>query len=262
MTSSDDLRDSVLPASLSLKGKVALVTGGNKGIGKGIALAMANAGADVVISGRDAVSAAAAMKDLRLYCERCGFLPGDLRSDTVVHNLIGDVIAGYGRLDILVNNAGVGPEKPALDLTLDDWRACFEMNLEVPFRLSQDAARHFIPRGGGVIINVTSIRGEYAAADEAHYIAAKHGLNGLTKALAYEWARHGVRVNAIAPGLIITEMTQHWVAEGLGPKLARYPVGRAGYPRDIGGLAVFLASEAGDFVHGQIFTVDGGRTTG
>jgi 2-deoxy-D-gluconate 3-dehydrogenase len=262
MTEASTRQNSAAPASLSLNGKAAFITGGTKGIGKGIALAMAAAGADVVISGRDQASAQRVLAEVRALGTRAAFVPGDLHDDEVVGALVDTAIAEFGHLDILVNNAAIGPEKPALDITLDDWRELLKLDLEVPFRLAQSAARHFIPRGGGVIINISSIRGQGAAPDEAHYIAAKHGLNGLTKALAREWAGLGVRVNAIAPGLIFTEMTEHWQGDVLAQLVARYPVGRGGYPRDIGGVAVFLASEAGGFVHGQILAVDGGRTTG
>jgi len=260
MTTSNDRMSSDTPASFSLKGKVALVTGGTKGIGKGIAIAMAGAGADVIISGRDEVSAKKILDQLNGFGVRSAFVAGDLENEVVVGGLIDAAIAKFGQLDILVNNAGVGPETPAVDVPLDEWRRVLLVNLEVPFRLAQAAGRHFIANGGGAIINVTSVRGQKGAVEESHYIAAKHGLNGLTKALAHEWASKGVRVNALAPGLVLTEMTQHWQdTPGLVDQItSRYPAKRAGYPRDMGGLAVFLASEAADFLHGQVIAVDGG----
>jgi len=256
----DAAQNSEQPASLSLKGRVAFITGGNKGIGRGIAVAMAQAGADVIISGRDAASAEEALGEIRAFGGRSAFIAGDLTDEAVVGGLIDKAVAEFGRLDILVNNAGWGPETPALELSLDEWRRCQLINLEVPWRLAQAAGRHFVGQGKGAIINISSVNGLRGAPEEAHYCAAKHGVNGFTKVLAKEWASLGVRVNAIAPGLVITEMTRHWQDEpGLIEQMCkRYAARRPGYPRDLGGVAVFLASDAADFIHGQILSVDGG----
>lgn len=255
-----DDTSAIAPASASLSGKVALVTGGTKGIGHGIALALASAGADVIITGRDTAGGANVTAEITAYGRRTAFLPGDLADEDFVGGLIAQAIGQFGQLDILVNNAGWGPETPALDIPLEEWRRCQLINLEVPFRLAQAAGRHFVDQGRGVIINISSVNGQRGSAEEAHYCAAKHGLNGLTKTLAKEWAKLGVRVNAIAPGLVLTEMTRHWQeTPGLIERMsAFYPANRPGYPRDIGGVAVFLASDAADFMHGQVLAIDGG----
>ena len=250
-------------ASLSLEGKTALITGATRGIGRGIALAMAKAGAEVLITGRDEPKAKEVLADVQALGGRGDYVIADLADDEDVDGLIAKAIELAGKLDILVNNAAIGPELWAIDWPLASWREVLRLDLEVPFRLSQAAARHFIPRGGGAIINISSVMGITTQPRECAYVAAKHGLNGMTKSMALEWAPHGVRVNAIAPGLIMTDMTSGWVGAGLEDRIkARYPVNRAGYPIDIGGVAVFLASDAAAFVHGQILAVDGGRTAG
>ena len=251
--------------NMSLEGRVALVTGGTRGIGAGIAAALATAGATTVISGRDAAGGAAVVADIVAAGGKAAHIVSDLQTEEDVAKLIPDVIAQHGKLDVLVNNAGIDREVLALDYNMDDWRRIVRMNLEVPFRLSLDFARHVIGRDGtGSIINISSIQGLIGAAEECAYAPAKHGLNGLTKTLAIEWASKGIRVNAIAPGLIKTEMTRYmWEDPAIMERInARYPVRRMGYPEDFGGIAVLLASDAASFIHGQVIVVDGGRTAG
>jgi len=251
-------------ASLSLDGQVALVTGATRGIGRGIALAVAQAGAKVIITGRDEEKAKSVLAEVRELGGQGAYIIADLNEEAEVDTLIPRAIEVFGGLTILVNNAGIGPEHWAIDWTVESWREVHRLNLEVPFRLSQGLARHLFAQGEkGSIINVSSIMGITTQPRESAYVAAKHGLNGLTKSLALEWASRGVRVNAIAPGLILTDMTDHWSGSNLEARIkARYPIGRAGYPIDVGGVVVFLASDAADFVHGQILAVDGGRTAG
>jgi 2-deoxy-D-gluconate 3-dehydrogenase len=246
-----------------LSGKVALITGGTRGIGAGIARAMAKAGAEVVITGRGQANGEAVVKQIEAAGGRGGYVEANLLEDKDVDDLIPTVIDRFGKLDILVNNAGIDVERLALDYEIEDFRRILRFNLEVPFRLCVTSARHFLKRGqGGIIINITSIQGLIGAAEECAYAPAKHGLNGLTKVLAVEWAKQGIRVNAIAPGFIKTDMTKYMWKDGPAIEArvqARYPIGRVGYPEDMGGPAVFLASDAADFIHGQVLTVDGGR---
>lgn len=243
-----------------LSGKVALVTGGTRGIGKGIVLALASAGAKVVVSGRDRVAAEGVVAETRALGEEGDFVVADLFDDDAVGSLVGDTIAKVGRLDILVNNAGIDADGPAIDYDLEWWRRVMRFNLEVPFRLAQHAAQHFTANGGGAIVNIASVLGQVAVADACSYVAAKHGLIGLTKALAVEWGKLGVRVNAVAPGLIQTDMTSYlWNNDSATAYVSgRIPVGRIGQPNDLGGAVVFLVSDAADFIHGQTIGVDGG----
>lgn len=251
--------------NMSLAGRVALVTGGTRGIGAGIALALAKAGAEIVISGRDRAGGAEVVAAIRESGGTATHVVSDLEKEADVDSLIHGIVERHGKLDILVNNAAIDREVLALDYELDTWRRILRFNLEVPFRLSLDIARHLIARDAqGSIINISSVQGLIGAAEECAYAPAKHGLNGLTKTLAIEWAGKGIRVNAIAPGFIKTEMTRYmWEDPAVVERIhARYPVGRMGFPDDLGGLAVLLASDAASFIHGQIIAVDGGRLAG
>ncbi len=245
-----------------LRDRTALITGGTRGIGAAIAVAMADAGAHAVISGRNAVDGGDLVSGIVARGGRASYVACDLEVDADVEALVRQTLSRCGKFDVLVNNAAIDAEGPALDYALGDWRRIMRFNVEVPFRLSVAAARHFLGNGGGAIINISSVLGQIGGVDECAYATSKHALNGMTKALAIEWASRGVRVNAIAPGLIRTEMSKEaWTAPTINDRIAlNYPVGRIGEPRDVAGLAVFLASDAADFVHGQIFAVDGGRT--
>lgn len=244
-----------------LAGRRALITGGTRGIGRGIALAMAAAGAHVVVTGRGVANGEAVTDAIREGGGRADYVAADLADDEAVDALIPRVLEVHGGLDILVNNAGIDGDAPAFNYPLDDWRRILRFNLEVPFRLSNAAAEHFFARQFGVVINLASIQGLRGAAEGVAYAASKHGLIGMTRTQAIEWAGKGVRVNAIAPGLIETDMTQpYFDAPGFtaGYVKSRIPAKRAGRPSDIGGAAVFLASDAADFIHGEVLVIDGG----
>lgn len=248
-------------ASVSdLTGKVAVVTGGTRGIGRAISIALGAAGAVVVICGRDPVSADLVIKDITSSGGVAHFLQADLSDDEAVDALIARVVDQFGQLDILVNNAGIDADAPALTYDLADWRRVLRLNLEVPFRLSQAAAEHYMLRGSGVIVNIASVLGFVGVNEACSYVAAKHGLIGLTRELAIEWSRKGIRVNAVAPGLIQTDMTSYvWRHEGAADYIAqRIPAGRIGQPSDIGGAVVFLSSDAAAFIHGETIVIDGG----
>lgn len=249
-----------------LAGKRILVTGGTRGIGFGIAKALVNEGAVVAISGRNQMGAEKAAYELS---ESTGGnvkgIGASLTEDAAVDDLITQAAALLGGLDILVNNAGVDADGPAIDHLLEDWRRVMRINLEVPFRLAQQAARQFQKQQTpGVIINVSSIAGFKAISEASSYVASKHGLVGLTKVLALEWAPLNIRVCGIAPGLIKTDMTEYiWGnAQGAAYAESKIPARRIGLPSDIGALTAFLASEDAGFIHGETIIIDGGATVG
>lgn len=241
-----------------LTGKVALVTGANTGIGQGIALALAAAGADIAAAGRSpAEETLEAARDLG---RRAEFFHADLSTIAPVAALVDDVVAGFGRLDILVNNAGIIRRADALDFTEEDWDAVVDTNLKSVFFLCQAAGRHMAARGSGKIVNIASMLTFQGGIRVPSYTASKSGIGGLTRLLANEWAAKGINVNAIAPGYIATNNTAALQADETRNRqiMERIPAGRWGVPEDLGGAAVFLASAASDYVHGHILAVDGG----
>lgn len=259
MTISPEIKYAAL-STAGLEGKIALVTGGTRGIGKGIVLALAAAGAKVIVTGRGQANAEVVLSEVRAMGREGGFIAADLFSDDDVEALVGKTVAEFGGLDVLVNNAGIDADGLALDYPLETWQKILRFNLEVPFRLCQQAGRHMIANGGGAIINVASVLAFVGVPEATSYTASKHGLIGMTKNLAIEWSKQGVRVNAVAPGLIQTDMTEYlWKSDFAEAYVSnRIPQGRIGQPNDIGGAVVFLASPAADFIHGQTIGVDGG----
>jgi 2-deoxy-D-gluconate 3-dehydrogenase len=244
--------------TFSLEGRVAVVTGASRGIGRGIAAALGGAGADIVAVNREPAEALA--HDLERMGRRCHQVPADLADPAQVETVIPRAIAAAGRLDILVNNAGIAARGPAIDVAPDDWHRVIQVNLNAVFRLCQGAAREMLPRGRGKIINVASLMSFEGGILVSPYTATKGAVGQLTKALANEWAAHGINVNAIAPGYIATDLTRLLREDTTrNPAiLARIPAGRWGRPEDLGGAAVFLASAASDYVHGILLAVDGG----
>jgi 2-deoxy-D-gluconate 3-dehydrogenase len=249
--------------AFDLTGRVAAVTGANAGIGQGIALALAAAGADIAAIGRTPAEETAAQ--VRALGRRCELVSADLSSIAPVGAAIDAVVERLGRLDILVNNAGIIRRADALEFTEEDWDAVIDTNLKTPFFLAQAAARHmagWASPGGprGKIINIVSMLSFQGGVRVPSYTASKSGLAGLTRLLANEWAAKGINVNAIAPGYIATANTAALQADETRNRqiLERIPEGRWGDPADIGGAAVFLASSAADYVQGHILAVDGG----
>ncbi|WP_374468753.1 2-dehydro-3-deoxy-D-gluconate 5-dehydrogenase KduD [Phenylobacterium sp.] len=242
----------------SLAGKVAVVTGANTGLGQAIAVALAQAGADVAAVGRSA------MDETQAAVEATGrrFLgiSADLGSTEPVERIVKETVDGLGGLDILVNNAGIIRRADAIDFTEADWDAVMDVNLKSAFFLSQACARVMLERGYGKIINIASMLSFQGGIRVASYTASKSGIAGLTKLLANEWAGRGINVNAIAPGYFATNNTEALRADESRNKdiLARIPAGRWGRPEDLGGAAVFLASAAADYMHGAVVPVDGG----
>jgi len=243
-----------------LDGRVALVTGAARGLGQAMALGLAEAGADIV--GLDRCSSdetgAAVTKLGRRFSQVCC----DLRAASVadLNAIVAQSIAEFGRLDILVNNAGIIRRAPALEYSEADWDDVLQINLKTVFFLAQAAGRVMVPQGGGKIINVASMLSFQGGILVPSYTAAKSAVAGITRGLANEWAKHGINVNAIAPGYMATDNTAPIRADAARAEtiLARIPAGRWGEPADLKGTVVFLASRASDYMHGTIVCVDGG----
>jgi 2-dehydro-3-deoxy-D-gluconate 5-dehydrogenase len=243
----------------SLNGRCALVTGANTGIGQGIAVALAAAGADVVAVGRTAPDDTA--KLVRAMGRRFHSIEADLGSAAHSTEIVRQAVEHFGAVDILVNNAGIIRRNDALDYTESDWDAVMNINLKTAFFLSQAVARHVLGAGrGGKIVNIASMLSFQGGIRVAAYTASKSGIAGITRLLANEWAGKGINVNAIAPGYIATNNTTALRNDETRNReiLGRIPAGRWGKPEDIGGATVFLASRASDYMHGAIIPVDGG----
>jgi len=242
----------------SLEGKVALVTGGNTGLGQGIAVALAQAGADVAVAGiQPPTETIAAITSLG---RRCLAIEANLISIEPVERVIRESIEGLGALDILVNNAGLIRRADAVDFSEQDWDDVMNVNIKSAFFISQAAGRHFIAQGRGKIINIASMLSFQGGIRVPSYTASKSGIAGITRLLANEWASKGINVNAIAPGYMATDNTAALRADEDRNKsiLDRIPAARWGTPEDLGGTAVFLASSASDYVNGAVLPVDGG----
>ena len=241
-----------------LSGRVAIVTGANTGIGQGIAVALARAGADVALVGRSPAEETA--DRIVALGRRAALIRADLSSIAPVNDVICSTLDELGGLHILVNNAGIIRRADAVDFSEEDWDAVVDTNLKSVFFLCQAAGRHMIAQGSGKIINIASMLSFQGGVRVSSYTASKSGVAGLTKLLANEWAGKGVNVNAIAPGYIATNNTAALQADEARNRqiLERIPAGRWGDPADLGGAAVFLASSAADYVQGHILAVDGG----
>jgi 2-dehydro-3-deoxy-D-gluconate 5-dehydrogenase len=241
-----------------LEGSVAAITGANTGLGRAIAEALARAGADIAAIGRsDPAETLATVVSLG---RRGHWVNADLGSRPDYPGVVAEIVGKLGGLNILVNNAGIIRRNNAIDFTEADWDAVLDVNLKSVFFLSQAAARHMIPNGGGKIINIASMLSFQGGIRVPSYTASKSGVAGLTKLLANEWAASGINVNAIAPGYFATNNTAALQADVKRNSeiLARIPAGRWGNPEDLGGAAVFLASSAANYVQGVILPVDGG----
>ena len=241
-----------------LKGKAALVTGGNGGIGLGMAQGLAQAGAIVAIAGRDKSKNAAAIKTLG---EKALALEADLKDEKACRAMVDEAAKRLGRLDILINNAGMNIRKQPQDFTLDEWKTVMDTNLTSAFVASQTAYPHMKAAGGGKIVNIGSMMSIFGASFTTAYAASKGGIVQMTRALATAWMRDNIQVNAVLPGWIDTALTRgaRNDVKGLHENvLRRTPAGRWGEPADLAGIAVFLSSKASDFVTGTAIPVDGG----
>jgi 2-dehydro-3-deoxy-D-gluconate 5-dehydrogenase len=246
--------------AFQLQGKTALVTGSRRGIGAAIAVALAQAGADVACHGRNPVPGSAC-EEIRALGRRASYFAADVTDSRACVALFENTIAEFGHLDILVNNAGPIRRAPAAEYPAEYWDEMLAAHLSAVFRLSQLAGQHMLSRGKtGKIVNIASLLSFQGGIRVAGYSAAKGGVAVLTKALANEWAAKGINVNAIAPGYIATDNTTALRSDPVRSKqiLDRIPAGRWGEPADLTGAAIFLCSSASDYVHGHVLAVDGG----
>ncbi|MFD0620440.1 2-dehydro-3-deoxy-D-gluconate 5-dehydrogenase KduD [Paenibacillus sp. GCM10027629] len=244
--------------SFELQGKTALVTGVSGGLGRAMALGLAEAGADIIaVSYSDASET---MKAIEKLGRRTAFIQADLSQHEVLDNVVTQAIEAFGGVDILVNNAGIIRRTPAAQHSWEDWQAVLDLNLNTVFYLCQQVGRHMIERGSGKIINIASMLTFQGGINVPGYTASKHAVAGVTKALANEWASKGVQVNAIAPGYMETDNTAQIRADQnrFQSISDRIPAGRWGTPEDLKGPIVFLASSASDYVNGHVLCVDGG----
>jgi NAD(P)-dependent dehydrogenase (short-subunit alcohol dehydrogenase family) len=243
--------------SVNLSGKVALVTGAGRGIGHAIARRLAQSGAVVAISDLDGASAQAAAMELGAHS-----YPADVADPDAVAHLIEQIAADCGSLDILVNNAGIEYKTPVLETPVDEWQRTLDVNLSAAFYTSRAAGHLMRAAGDGVIVNIASIAGHnIPLPNRASYVASKAGLIGFTRECAREFAAYGIRVNAVCPGVIETEMTAESRSDPaqIEKWLADIPQGRLGHPDDIAGVVLFLCSDAARYLTGQAINVDGGK---
>lgn len=246
---------------MKLKNKVAVVTGASKGIGKAIAASFAKEGAAVVLASRSMNALEEGVREIKAAGGEASAISVNVRSVESINDLIKKTVDRYGRLDLLVNNAGITMGGASEDLAPDDWRTALETDLFGVFFSCQAAARVMIPQGGGNIINISSVNGILAAPRRAAYCASKAAVNELTKVLAIEWADRKIRVNAIAPGYIRTELVQDVIDKGaisMDAILRRTPQHRIGEVEDIANLAVYMAGEESSYMTGSIVNIDGG----
>jgi len=248
-------------SAFDLKDRVALVTGGNGGIGLGMARGLAKAGAAIAIAGRNLVKSQAAAAELGALGVKTAVIEADVTDEASCRQMVDGAVAQLGRLDILINNAGINIRKPPQDYTLAEWRQVIESNLTSAFTCSHAAYPHMRAAAAGKIINIGSMMSIFGASFAPAYAASKGGIVQLSRALATAWAKDNIQVNAVLPGWIDTDLTKRARAEVSGLNsmvLMRTPARRWGTPDDMSGIAVFLASKASDFVTGTAIPVDGG----
>lgn len=243
-----------------LTGRTALVTGSSQGLGFALARGLAEAGAAIVLNGRDEAKLARAAESVRALGGRVAVAAFDVTNGGAAAEAVARVEAEFAPIDILINNAGIQRRAPLAEMTEEQWRTVIDTNLTSAFLVARAVAPRMIARGRGKIINVCSVMTEVSRPTIGNYAASKGGLKMLTRAMAVEWAKHGLQCNGIAPGYFVTELNRalvenvefnRWIC-------GRTPAGRWGQPEELVGAAVFLASSASDFVNGQILTVDGG----
>ncbi|MBZ0297006.1 MAG: SDR family oxidoreductase [Anaerolineae bacterium] len=242
----------------SLAGKAALVTGAGRGMGQAIAQALARHGADVALASRTESELAESLALVEAEGQRAFAFPVDLLESGAASQLVDAAAKALGRLDILVTSSGTIVRKPALEMSEDEWDRVIDLNLKARFFLAQGAARHMTD--GGSMIHIASLSSFFGVPNQMPYVAGNGGIAAMTRAQAVEWADRGIRVNAIAPGTILTQQTEGLLsnADVYASRLARIPMNRLGDPQDVSGAAVFLASSAAAYITGHILVVDGG----
>lgn len=245
---------------LSLRGKVALVTGGSRGIGKATALMLAQAGADVAVNYQNRADAAKEVaQSIEAFGRRALAIEADVSDEARVSHLVAETVQKLGGLDILVANAGVWKRAPVTEMSAEQWDETLDINLKGAFFAAKHAARFMVEKASGRIIFISSTAGQRGEAFHSHYAASKGGLISFTKSLAPELAPHGVLVNCVAPGWVETDMAADALASpGRKEIFATIPLGRVGRPEEIAGAVLFLASELSTFVTGEILNVNGG----
>jgi 2-deoxy-D-gluconate 3-dehydrogenase len=246
--------------SFNLTGKNALVTGSRTGLGRAMAIGLAEAGANVMVHGSKENGLDEVCEAIRATGVKSARVTADLSDQAAAARLMEAMLAEFGSIDILINNAGIARRKPAADFSLEDWNLVIQINLTSVFQMAQLAGREMIKKGSGKIINTASLLSFQGGILVPAYAAAKGGIATLTMALANEWAPKGVNVNAIAPGYMSTDLTAALENDPARNRaiVDRIPAGRWGSPKDLAGAAVFLASSASDYVHGTVLSVDGG----
>ena len=243
-----------------LEGKVAMVTGASRGIGFAVAKAYACEGARVAVCGSREETAQKAVQELQKLCPGAQLLPVgvDVSDGEAIRAMVARVMERWGKIDILVNNAGITGAKPIFDMTDEDFESMIDINLTGPFKCTREVAK-VMKQTGGCIINTSSLVGTYASRMQTAYVASKFGINGLTKACARELGPYGIRVNAVAPGVVQTDMVAQSVdGQMLAALKGMTPLGRVAQPDELAGAYVYLASDAASFTTGAILAVDGG----
>jgi gluconate 5-dehydrogenase len=254
----------VKSSAFDLSGKVVLVTGASRGLGRGFAAALAGAGADLAVTSRTVESLAEIRREVEALGRRCLPVALEVRSHASVTAAVAAVIAHFGRIDVLVNNAGLNIRKPTVDVTPEDWDTVLETNLRGAFLVAQTVGRHMLARAGGRIINIGSITSVRGISGIAAYSASRGGIKQMTMSLAEEWGPRGVTVNCLAPGWFKTAQNAFMFEDrDWRQRLeSRIPLGRSGQPEDLAGPVIFLASDASAYVTGQTLLVDGGFSLG
>jgi NAD(P)-dependent dehydrogenase (short-subunit alcohol dehydrogenase family) len=250
-----------MSAALPLDGRTALVTGGNRGLGRAIALSLAEAGADVAIAARDRDSLDAVAAEIEQRGRRTAAVSTDVTSSADVDRMVGEVVGELGGLDILVNNSGVLHAAPLLETSDEDWDRVIATNLRGAFLCSRAAGRHFAEQGSGKVVNIASNFAYKGVANFVSYCSSKAAVVAFTRALAVEWAPLGMQVNAIAPGYFETDMNADLRADAdqVARTVRQIPVRRMGQPSELGPLVIYLASAASDFMTGETILLDGGQ---
>ena len=249
--------------NFKLNGKVAIITGAARGLGRACALALAHEGADIALGLRDVTTAADLEQEIKAMGRKVIRLQMDVSDLQQINDAVSQVVKTFGKIDILVNNVGIAPDNPAENVTEEDFDRTINLNLKGTFFTAQAVGKQMIKQGSGRIINMSSQAGFIALDNESVYCMTKAGVNHLTKNLASEWAKYNINVNAVAPTFIETPGTEPWLKDSAFRQsvLDRIPLGRIGKPMEVAGAVVFLASDAASLITGEIMLIDGGWTT-
>ena len=243
---------------MELKGKVALVTGGAQGIGRAVALLLAQNGADVAVSDINLERAEETAKEIEALGRRAMAIRADVAKSADVEQMVEVILGRFGQIDILINNAGIAKDKLILRMTEEDWDTVLNVNLKGTFHCTKAVVRHMSKQRNGKIVNIASVVGEMGNAGQANYSASKAGVIGFTKTIAREFAQRGINVNAIAPGYIETPMTEALPEKAKEELKRMIPMERLGRPEDVAAAVLFLVSEASSYITGQVLNVNGG----